>query len=113
MTEAGGDLAQRSCVPCRGGVPPMPPAEVESYLARLAGWTHTGHKRIAKRYTFGRYAETVAFFNRVADTAEREGHHPVCTVGFRELTVEIWTHKIDGLTESDFVLAAKIDSLAR
>lgn len=107
------ELAQKTCVPCQGGVPPMPAEDVESYLGKVDGWTQTDHKRIRKTFTFGKFPETIAFVNRVAEVAEAENHHPVMHVGFRELEVEIWTHKIDGLTESDFVLAAKIDQLPR
>jgi 4a-hydroxytetrahydrobiopterin dehydratase len=106
------ELATKSCIPCRGGVPPLPPDAVEQLLSQVAGWTHERHRRIAKTFHFGKFTETIAFVNRIAELAEAEGHHPVMHVGFRELTIEIWTHKIEGLTESDFVLAAKIDALA-
>lgn len=106
------ELASKRCIPCQGGVPPFPPEEVERYLAQVPGWTHTDHTRIHKTFTFAAFKETIAFVNQVAEVAEAENHHPVMHVGFRELTIDIWTHKIDGLVESDFVLAAKIDALA-
>ena len=105
-------LSQKSCVPCKGGVPPLSQDAVVALLRQVGGWNAShDHARIEKTYRFSRYPETIAFVNRIADVAEGQNHHPVLHVGFRELTVEIWTHKIDGLTESDFVLAAKLDAL--
>jgi 4a-hydroxytetrahydrobiopterin dehydratase len=104
-------LAEQSCVPCRGGVPPLPSDRVAALLKELdAGWTatHDG-TRIERAYPFKEFSDALAFANRVGDIAEREGHHPDLHVGWGRCRVEIWTHKINGLTESDFYLAAKAD----
>ena len=104
-------LAEKSCVPCRGGVPPMEPAKVDEMLGQLdTGWCPTHeHKRLERGYTFKGFAPALAFANKVGEIAESQGHHPDLHVRWGACTVEIWTHKIDGLTESDFILAAKID----
>jgi 4a-hydroxytetrahydrobiopterin dehydratase len=104
-------LAEQSCVPCRGGVPPLPNDRVAALLKELdPGWTvtHDG-TRIERAYQFKEFSDALAFANRVGDIAEREGHHPDLHVGWGRCSVEIWTHKINGLTESDFYLAAKAD----
>ena len=101
-------LAQLKCVPCQGGVPPLRGQALEDLLARLGnGWRLVREHHLEKEYRFASFAENVAFVNRVAQVAEAEGHHPEMHVGFRTLRMEVWTHKIDGLTESDFVFAAK------
>lgn len=104
-------LADQACIPCRGGVPPLARERVEKLLAELEpGWTatHDG-TRIERAFQFKDFAEALAFANRVGEIAEREGHHPDLHVGWGRCRVEIWTHKINGLTESDFYLAAKTD----
>lgn len=106
------DLASRNCVPCRGGVPPLQPAEVERYLREVEGWTHRNHHDISREFEFPDFAGALAFANRVGAVAEAEGHHPDLLVAWGRVEVRTWTHKVDGLTESDFILAAKIDRLA-
>lgn len=104
-------LADQACIPCRGGVPPLARERVEKLLAELEpGWTatHDG-TRIERAFQFKDFAKALAFANRVGEIAEREGHHPDLHVGWGRCRVEIWTHKINGLTESDFYLAAKTD----
>jgi len=102
-------LADHKCVPCRGGVPPLPPERAEALLAELGGgWELSATGHLERTYASRNFADALAFANRVGDIAEAEGHHPDLHVRWGACRVEIWTHKIDGLTESDFYLAAKI-----
>ncbi|MCC6443827.1 MAG: 4a-hydroxytetrahydrobiopterin dehydratase [Armatimonadetes bacterium] len=103
------DLADLKCVPCRGGVPPLTPEEIGPLLARLEGWQVEDHQKLIKAYPFKNFAQAVDFVNAVTPVAEEEGHHPDLYVRWGEVKVFLWTHKIDGLTESDFIMAAKID----
>jgi len=102
-------LADRKCVPCLGGTPPLRAKEIAPLLAQLDGWRVEARKKLLKSYRFKNFVEAVAFVNAVTRVAEREGHHPDLYVRWGEVRVYLWTHKIDGLTESDFVMAAKID----
>jgi len=104
------DLAEQTCVPCRGGVPPMEADEAERLLARLDdGWDVVETHHLERGYEFPDFAEALAFVNAIGEIAEEQGHHPDIHLSWGRVGVEIWTHKIDGLTESDFVLAAKFD----
>ena len=105
------ELAERECVPCRGGVPPMKGDEIRPLLNQLANWEAVSEHHLRKEYRFKNFRETLDFFNRVGELAENQGHHPDICFGWGKAEITIWTHKIDGLTESDFVLAAKIDKL--
>lgn len=105
-------LAEKTCVPCRGGVPPLNRQQFEAMLSELDGWEAKDDKRLEKSFEFADFASAMRLANAIAEIAEQEGHHPDLLVRWGELKVELWTHKIDGLTESDFILAAKID-LAR
>ena len=105
------DLASRECVPCRGGVPPMESDEIKKFLAELAGWEVIEAHHLRKAYTFENFRDALAFVNRVGELAEQQGHHPDIAFGWGRAELTIWTHAIDGLTESDFILAAKIDAL--
>jgi 4a-hydroxytetrahydrobiopterin dehydratase len=105
------DLADLQCVPCRGGVPPLPSPEIEKLLGQLEGWLVVDEHHLQKTYRFNDFRESLEFVNRVGTLAEQQGHHPDICFGWGKAEVTIWTHKIDGLTESDFVLAAKIDRL--
>lgn len=102
-------LADKSCVPCRGGVPPLNEAQYRPLLAQLAGWSVEGGHHLTRTYTFPDFASALAFVNRVGAVAEEQGHHPDIHLAWGKARVDIWTHKINGLTESDFVLAAKCD----
>jgi 4a-hydroxytetrahydrobiopterin dehydratase len=105
------DLADLQCVPCRGGVPPLSGAEIEKLLKQLEGWQAVNEHHLQKTYRFQDFRESLEFVNRIGTLAEQQGHHPDICFGWGKAEVTIWTHKIDGLTESDFVLAAKIDKL--
>ena len=104
-------LSSKDCVPCRGGVPPLAGEEIQRLLAQLNGWEVVLEHHLKKNYGFANFAEALKFVNRVGELAEEQGHHPDICFGWGKVEVTIWTHKIDGLTESDFILAAKIDEL--
>jgi 4a-hydroxytetrahydrobiopterin dehydratase len=105
------ELAERQCVPCRGGVPPLAGEEIDKLLGQLEAWQVVKEHHLLKTYRFKDFRESLQFVNRVGELAEEQGHHPDICFGWGKAEVTIWTHKIDGLTESDFVLAAKIDKL--
>lgn len=105
------ELAARDCVPCRGGVPPLTPEERTPLLAQLRGWEVVDGHHLSKTYVFSDFVSGLAFVNRVAEVAERNGHHPDLTLSWGKVKIDVFTHKIDGLTESDFVLAAKCDQV--
>lgn len=103
------DLADRECIPCRGGVPPLASERVTELLAELGGgWEINGAGHLTRTYACRNFVEALAFANQVGVIAETEQHHPDLYVRWGACGVEIWTHKIDGLTESDFFLAAKV-----
>lgn len=104
-------LSAQSCVPCKGGVPPLTPEQQAPLLEQLQGWTVESEKKLVKDFSFDNFLLALEFTNKAGGIAEEQGHHPEITVGWGHARVEIWTHKIDGLTESDFVLAAKYDEL--
>ncbi len=105
------ELASRECVPCRGGVPPLKGEPLAALLAQLQGWEVINEHHLKKEYRVKDFREALAFVNRVGELAEEQGHHPDLCFGWGRVEITIWTHKIDGLTESDFILAAKIDEL--
>ncbi len=107
-----GDLASKMCVPCRGGVPPLAGAELAELQVTLGGgWTVVDEHHLEKEFRFEDFRAALDFVNRVGELAEEQGHHPDIYLGWGLARIQIWTHKIDGLTESDFILAAKIDRL--
>jgi 4a-hydroxytetrahydrobiopterin dehydratase len=105
------DLSERQCVPCRGGVPPLKGEEIQDLLGQLEGWEVVNEHHLQRTYRFKDFRESLQFVDRVGELAEEQGHHPDICFGWGKADVTIWTHKIDGLTESDFVLAAKINKL--
>jgi len=105
------DLASRECVPCRGGVPPLQGPEAQRLAEQLNGWDVIEEHHLRKSFEFRDFRDALAFVNRVGQLAEEQGHHPDISFGWGRAEITIWTHKIDGLTESDFILAAKIDKL--
>ncbi len=104
------ELADQRCVPCRGGTPPLKGEGLEAFKRQIgAEWTIVDEHHLEKTYRFKNFREALNFANAVGEIAEQEGHHPEITLTWGKVTIRIWTHKIDGLTESDFVLAAKTD----
>ena len=113
QTQTTDELVTKKCVPCEGGVPKYSKAEAEEQLAKLDGWqlTHNG-ERIRKQWTMKHFAAAMEFLGNVAGVAEAEGHHPDLHLeSYRNVSIEIYTHAIGGLSENDFILAAKIDQL--
>jgi 4a-hydroxytetrahydrobiopterin dehydratase len=106
-------LSDKTCVPCRGGVAPLTAVEIAPLAAQIDRWTVAHDHHIEKDFTFPDFAGALAFVNAVGAIAEAQGHHPDVTLSWGKVGVKIWTHKIDGLTESDFILAAKIDTIER
>ena len=104
-------LADKSCVPCRGGVRPLTAAERAPLLGQLQGWSVVAEHHLSKGYDFPDFVSALAFVNRVGTVAEQNGHHPDIYLAWGKVRIDIWTHKIDGLTESDFILAAKCDQV--
>lgn len=103
-------LADQKCVPCRGGVPPMEASKAQEMLKQLgSGWQLNKDGHLERLYTFKDFAQALDFVNKVGTVAEQEGHHPDLHLAWGKCKVEIWTHKINGLTESDFYMAAKAD----
>lgn len=102
-------LADLDCVPCRGGVPPLEAARIAELLRQLPGWRINDAGHLEREYEFSNFRTALEFANRVGEIAEAQRHHPDLHIGWGLCTVEIWTHKIGGLTESDFYLAAKVD----
>ena len=105
------ELTQKRCVPCEGGIPALGRAEVDKLLSQLSGWSLSG-KWITKEFKFKNFLDAMKLVNRVADLAESEGHHPDIHIHYNVVRFDIWTHAIDGLSENDFILAAKIDQLS-
>jgi 4a-hydroxytetrahydrobiopterin dehydratase len=105
------NLADKKCVPCRGGVPPLEGEELARLAAQLQGWKVVEQHHIEKSFLFPDFKTALDFVVRVGDVAEEQGHHPDLTLSWGRVGVQIHTHKIEGLTESDFILAAKIDRL--
>ena len=104
------DLAKKKCKPCEGGVAPYSAQQAKELLAQLKGWIVEDGK-LVKLYPFRNYYETMAFVNALAWISHREDHHPDLQVGYNKCRVEYSTHAIGGLSENDFILAAKIDEL--
>jgi 4a-hydroxytetrahydrobiopterin dehydratase len=105
------ELADKRCVPCRGGVPPLKGGELTALAAQVPEWSVLEEHHLERSFRFKNFAEALHFTNQIGALAEEQGHHPDILLAWGKVGVRIWTHKIDGLTESDFVLAAKIDRL--
>jgi 4a-hydroxytetrahydrobiopterin dehydratase len=104
-------LAEKRCVPCRGGVPPLTAEQIAPYAQELPDWKVVEEHHVAKTFLFRNFKEALDFVDRIGAVAEAEAHHPDLCLSWGKVDVQIFTHKIRGLTESDFVLAAKIDDL--
>ena len=106
------DLAARECVPCKGGVPSLTPEEIRPLQSELeSGWEVVNHHHLTRLYKFKNFREALDFVDRVGEMAEEQGHHPDVYLAWGKARIDVWTHKIDGLTESDFIFAAKCDTL--
>ena len=105
------DLTQKTCVPCRGGVPPLKGDELLTFSNQLKGWQVLDEHHLNKVYPFPDFRTALDFVVKVGELAEEQGHHPDILLSWGKTEITIWTHKINGLTESDFILAAKIDQL--
>jgi 4a-hydroxytetrahydrobiopterin dehydratase len=107
------DLTRKHCTPCEGGVPPLSPEQVRRLLKELPHWKLSSDgQRIRREWRVKNFQAALDFFHRVGQVAEEEGHHPdLHLVGYRNVAIELWTHAIGGLSENDFILAAKIDTL--
>lgn len=110
MTTVIEELVRKKCAPCEGGVAPLTDAQIAPLLKGLSGWQRDGRK-IAKEFKFKDHYQTQAFANAVMWVSHREDHHPDLGVGYNTVKVEYWTHAIDGLSENDFICAAKVDTL--
>ena len=107
-------LSNKSCVPCRGGIAPLTKNEYEPLLAELGEeWEVIDTHHLEKTILLKNFAEALTFTNQVGSIAEKEGHHPDIELGWGRVKIIIWTHKIDGLSESDFILAAKISAIGK
>ena len=106
------ELTQKKCVPCEGGVSPIKGAEIQQYLSQLKNsWEVTDEIKIQCNFAFKDFIEAMKFVNQAADLAEKEGHHPDIHIHYNEVLIVLWTHAIGGLSENDFIVAAKIDAL--
>ena len=105
------DLASKVCIPCMGGIPPMTREEIAPLLAQVPGWEVLDDKKLYRSFTFPDWAAAQAFVASAGEIAEEAGHHPDLLLRWGEVRAEIYTHKIEGLAEADFILAAKLSRL--
>jgi 4a-hydroxytetrahydrobiopterin dehydratase len=103
------NLASESCIPCRGGIPPLDSSQCRELVKGLDNWTLQDNQKITKVFTYEGFIKGIELANTIAQLAENEGHHPDLHIYWGKLEIELWTHKIGGLSRSDFILAAKID----
>ena len=104
------ELTKKKCVPCEGGMPPLNEGEIAKFLEQVPTWK-VEDNRVTKQFNFDDFEEAMKFVNKVALIAEREGHHPDIDIHYSQVIIELWTHAINGLSENDFIIAAKIDEL--
>jgi 4a-hydroxytetrahydrobiopterin dehydratase len=105
------ELAEKECIPCKGGTPPLKGEELHKLAGRLGhGWHVVDEHHLEKEFKFANFREALAFTNKVGELAERVNHHPDIYLAWGKVKLTLWTHKIDGLTESDFIFAAKVES---
>lgn len=106
------DLASKHCVPCEGTEKPFNEEQVKIYMPALSlSWTVIDGKKISQQFKFKNFPEAIAFVDKIVPVAEAEGHHPDLHIYYNNVTVELWTHAIGGLSENDFIMAVKIESL--
>ena len=106
-----GELASKACVPCRGDVPPLEGKKLEELSRQIPEWEVVEGHHLRRTFSFDNFREALEFVNRVGELAEEQGHHPDISFGWGQVEITVFTHKIDGLTESDFIFAAKVDAL--
>lgn len=109
------DLLQKHCVPCEGGMPPLPDNEEDKLLKKVPGWflIRDGTHRISRQFTFKNFKDAMRFVNHVADLAENEGHHPDIKIVWNKVQLDLFTHAVGGLSENDFIMAAKIHEIMK
>jgi 4a-hydroxytetrahydrobiopterin dehydratase len=105
------ELASKTCVPCKGGTPPLKGEELDELRRQVPEWEVVEEHHLRRRFRFRNFRESLRFINEVGELAEEQGHHPDISFGWGYAEITVWTHKIDGLTESDFIFAAKVDTL--
>jgi 4a-hydroxytetrahydrobiopterin dehydratase len=105
------ELATLKCIPCRGGVPPLKGEQIATLLSQLQGWEVVEEHHLLKTFKTSNFTDAQNLVMKIGELAESQGHHPDICFGWGYCDIKIWTHKIDGLTESDFILAAKIDRI--
>lgn len=111
MSEQGSELASRTCEACRSDTPPMKSDEIARLSPQIPQWQVIEDHHLRRGFRFKNFREALDFVNSVGELAEEQGHHPEIHFGWGHAELEVWTHKIDGLTQSDFVFAAKVDRL--
>jgi len=102
-------LADKKCVPCRGDDPPLTAEQIEPLAKQLVDWNVEGEKKLYKEYSFKNFVKAMDFANAITKVAEEEGHHPDLFIAWGKVIVSLWTHNVDGLSDSDFIMADKID----
>lgn len=105
------ELASKNCVPCRAGVPPLAGKDLEAFVRQVPQWKVVDAHHLTREFKFPDFLQALAFVNKVGELSEGQGHHPDILLAWGKAEVTTWTHSINGLTESDFILAAKIDKL--
>lgn len=106
------ELTHKKCIPCSGGVPRLSHAEIANLETEVPDWQVVEGHHLSRSYRFPNFLQALTFVNKVGEVAEKEGHHPNIFFTYGQARIDIWTHSIDGLTESDFILAAKIDQIS-
>ncbi len=107
------DLANQKCIPCEGGVAPLTKTDAEETMKHVPGWTLDAEgKHIAREFVFKDFGEAMTFVNKIADIAEKEGHHPDISIHWNKVNLNLWTHAIGGLSTNDFIVAAKIHEVS-
>ena len=105
-------ISKKTCVPCQGGIPPLGHKEINTLIQQLEdGWKVNENKEIRKKHIFTQYTDAIIFTNKIAELSEKEGHHPFIHINYKKVIIILFTHKINGLHENDFILASKCDLL--
>lgn len=103
------ELAEKTCIPCRGGMPPLDAEQIKPLHAQVPAWDVVNERCLSREFLFTNFATALRFVNQIGEIAEAQGHHPDIQLAWGRVVLDVWTHKIDGLTESDFIYAAKVD----